>query len=196
MATMTAAAEAARDGGPMTPHRIEPTAASVAGFFLRSFDVSGAGWLTAALAGAWNLLGSNPFPGIYLLVVLASAVDYYWGRRIAHQRRRFMQERAIRGQNAKMIGLCLLFMVWLFEMWATRYALAGVFGIDTHGIGATVLCALRFWAELDSIDEKMRAEGGAGLLGLPIVSAFVRGRAVDRLPTPAAPAGPDQEVKP
>jgi hypothetical protein len=185
--------------------RLPPTNPLVT-LFWRIAEIPGGAWAAGALTAAAGFVVRDPFWGITALLVASSALDYYWGRRVAkHLSRfdpnhpgRFDPKRAHAGWQSQALSICLLLLIRGFEGWAVRHALGLVSDAEaTTGLLSVALAVGLFVADLESIDHHRTALGAKPIRALAQILGVLRRVEARVFPLPdGPPPAPTPELNP
>jgi hypothetical protein len=190
----------------VTPLDRLPPPSPLAALFWRITEIPGAAWAAGAVTAVCGVIVRDPFWGITALLLASSALDYYWGRRVATHfsridpahPRRFDPLRAHAGWQSKALSLCLLLLIRGVEAWAMRHAMGAV--VESSGLLSVMLGVGLVVADIESIDHHRTALGARPIPVLAQILAVLRRIESRVFPIPDAPAPPRaplvQEPKP
>jgi len=125
-------------------------------------------WLASTGVAIFQVLVHDAFFWLWWTLLILNAGDWIAGRLAARSRNDFDTKRSREGLYSK--GLGLVIMLGLRSLEAIAPGLPGVH-LDTHGIGASMICFLLTIEDLASLERHRLEMGGAPI---PLLTQFIR----------------------
>jgi hypothetical protein len=110
-----------------------------------------------ALGGFLGWVYPDVFGLLFLVLIVANAIDWYWGRRVALYANRYDRARSRAGIHSKAGTLMILLLLRTLESILPVVGLPDVMGI---GIGGSMIALMLVADELESIEDHVVALGG------------------------------------
>lgn len=132
-----------------------PVMASIMAPFQRLVDLSVDGKVVAATLGLVAAVTADLSFLLLAVLMVSSAVDWFFGRAAARKMRRFDVSVSMWGLHSKIAGILLVVVLRLVELVLNN---AGV--PDPHGVLAVATAAALIYQDLESIDHHRQTLGG------------------------------------